>query len=101
MVHCEPVSSTNEAANDTCSERSNTSGSGGQANKKMDKSSILRSTIDFLRLYSESKKSTEAMLEGEESDMDSGENDGEEGWKPSFLSHEEFAHLMLEVSRSD
>lgn len=83
--------------------------------KKMDKSSVLRSTIDFLRLYYESKKSGQSSEAGGgegssrtpvgQEDEEERREEGDAGayaserWKPSFLSGEEFAYLMLDVSR--
>ncbi|XP_055943779.1 circadian locomoter output cycles protein kaput-like isoform X3 [Argiope bruennichi] len=54
------------------------------SNRKMDKSSVLRSTISFLKSHSElSVQSQNVKVQ--------------ENWKPSFLSNEEFTHLMLEA----
>ncbi|GBN24181.1 Circadian locomoter output cycles protein kaput, partial [Araneus ventricosus] len=54
------------------------------SNRKMDKSSVLRSTISFLKSHSElSVQSQNVKVQ--------------EHWKPSFLSNEEFTHLMLEA----
>lgn len=54
------------------------------SNRKMDKSSVLRSTISFLRSHSE------ISVQSQSSEV-------QENWKPSFLSNEEFTHLMLEA----
>ncbi|XP_023214700.1 neuronal PAS domain-containing protein 2-like isoform X2 [Centruroides sculpturatus] len=52
--------------------------------RKMDKSSVLKSTISFLRSHSE------ISIQSQSSEV-------QENWKPSFLSNEEFTHLMLEA----
>ena len=71
----------------------------------MDKSSVLRSTIDYLKRYYESKRREEAANNASSSSNASSSEavretqaDGDEAWKPSFLSFEEFAYLMLDVS---
>ncbi|CAN8012850.1 unnamed protein product [Ixodes pacificus] len=51
--------------------------------RKMDKSTVLRSTIAFLRSHNDVSSQSQAQ-------------EGQENWKPSFLSNEEFTHLMLE-----
>ncbi|CAN8006820.1 unnamed protein product, partial [Ixodes hexagonus] len=51
--------------------------------RKMDKSTVLRSTIAFLRAHNDASVQSQAQ-------------EGQENWKPSFLSNEEFTHLMLE-----
>ncbi|XP_060537649.1 neuronal PAS domain-containing protein 2-like isoform X1 [Pantherophis guttatus] len=51
---------------------------------KMDKSTILQRTIDFLRKQKEISAQTEAC-------------EIRQDWKPSFLSNEEFTQLMLEA----
>lgn len=53
-------------------------------NRKMDKSTVLKSTIAFLMNHNEvaSKSRTHEI---------------QENWKPSFLSNEEFTHLILEA----
>lgn len=86
-------------------------------NRKMDKSSVLRFTIDFLRQHYEEAKHSEAHLSalGMEQGQATSQVDGSEltnisagqadpggftkadDWKPSLLTHEEFAQLMLEV----
>lgn len=53
-------------------------------NRKMDKSTVLRSTISFLRNHSDVNVHSETP-------------EVQENWKPSFLSNEEFTHLMLEA----
>ncbi|XP_035215860.1 neuronal PAS domain-containing protein 2-like [Stegodyphus dumicola] len=52
--------------------------------RKMDKSSVLRSTISFLKNHSELSVQSQNV-------------EVQENWKPSFLSNEEFTHLMLEA----
>ncbi|KAG8188804.1 hypothetical protein JTE90_009193 [Oedothorax gibbosus] len=54
------------------------------SNRKIDKSSVLRSTISFLRNHSELSLQSQSVKVPE-------------NWKPSFLSNEEFTHLMLEA----
>ncbi|XP_064483092.1 neuronal PAS domain-containing protein 2-like [Ornithodoros turicata] len=66
----------NVLINELCSMVSTTS-------RKMDKSSVLRSTIAFLRHHNETSE-------------DSDSQDAQDSWKPPFLSNEEFTHLMLE-----
>ncbi|KPP60980.1 hypothetical protein Z043_120973 [Scleropages formosus] len=53
--------------------------------RKMDKSTILQKSIDFLR------KHKEIAAQSESSEI-------RQDWKPPFLSNEEFTQLMLEVS---
>lgn len=52
--------------------------------RKMDKSTVLKSTISFL------KNHNEVMLRSRVHEI-------QEDWKPSFLSNEEFTHLILEA----
>ncbi|RZF36018.1 hypothetical protein LSTR_LSTR005834 [Laodelphax striatellus] len=52
--------------------------------RKMDKSTVLKSTIAFLKNHNEIA-------------VRSSVNEIQEEWKPSFLSNEEFAHLILEA----
>ncbi|KAJ8298453.1 hypothetical protein KUTeg_024984 [Tegillarca granosa] len=53
-------------------------------NKKMDKSTVLKSTIAYLKSYQETAVQAQA-------------HEIKEDWKPSFLSNDEFMHLMLEA----
>nr|AGV28723.1 clock 1-4 [Eurydice pulchra] len=53
-------------------------------NRKMDKSTVLKATIAFFK----NQKETLKKCEGDEV---------REDWQPSFLSNEEFTHLMLEA----
>lgn len=53
-------------------------------NKKMDKSTVLKSAIQFLKTH-------------QEISVQSAANEIKEDWKPSFLCNEEFAQLMLEA----
>lgn len=53
-------------------------------NRKMDKSTVLRSTINYL------KNQKDEMLRSKMHEID---ND----WKPSFLLNEEFTHIILEA----
>ncbi|RUS89532.1 hypothetical protein EGW08_002720 [Elysia chlorotica] len=52
--------------------------------KKLDKSSVLKSAIQFLRNH-------------QEFSVQSAANEIKEDWKPTFLCNEEFAQLMLEA----
>ncbi|XP_012281769.1 circadian locomoter output cycles protein kaput [Orussus abietinus] len=52
--------------------------------RKMDKSTVLKSTILFLKNHNEIA-------------LRSGAHEIQEDWKPSFLSNEEFTHLILEA----
>lgn len=52
--------------------------------KKMDKSTVLKSTISYLRNYQETAVQAKT-------------HEIKENWKPSFLSNDEFMHLMLEA----
>ncbi|XP_048506862.1 circadian locomoter output cycles protein kaput isoform X2 [Athalia rosae] len=52
--------------------------------KKMDKSTVLKSTISFLKNHNEIA-------------LRSRVHEIQEDWKPSFLSNEEFTHLILEA----
>ncbi|XP_031619632.1 circadian locomoter output cycles protein kaput isoform X2 [Contarinia nasturtii] len=54
------------------------------ANRKLDKSTVLKATIAFLRQHNDMT-------------MRSRIHEIHENWKPSFLSNEEFTHLMLEA----
>ncbi|BES98184.1 Circadian locomoter output cycles [Nesidiocoris tenuis] len=53
-------------------------------NRKMDKSTVLKSTISFLKNHNDIAIQSRA-------------NEIQEDWKPSFLSNEEFTHLFLEA----
>ncbi|KAG8231813.1 hypothetical protein J437_LFUL012307, partial [Ladona fulva] len=53
-------------------------------NRKMDKSTVLKSTISFLKNHNEIAVRSRA-------------HEIQEDWKPSFLSNEEFTHLILEA----
>ncbi len=66
------------------SESQQGNGGANANNRKMDKTTVLKSTIAFLRKHGES--SARARL-----------HEIREDWKPSFLSNEEFTHLMLEA----
>ncbi|CAD6225254.1 GSCOCG00005587001-RA-CDS [Cotesia congregata] len=52
--------------------------------RKMDKSTVLKSTISFLKNHNELSVRSRA-------------HEIQEDWKPSFLSNEEFTHLILEA----
>ncbi|CAB3382921.1 Hypothetical predicted protein [Cloeon dipterum] len=52
--------------------------------RKMDKSTVLKSTISFIRNHNEIAVRSRA-------------HEIQEEWKPSFLSNEEFTHLILEA----
>lgn len=52
--------------------------------RKMDKSTVLKSTISFLKNHDEIAVRSRA-------------HEIQEDWKPSFLSNEEFTHLILEA----
>ncbi|XP_060067671.1 circadian locomoter output cycles protein kaput-like [Ylistrum balloti] len=67
----------NVLVNELCSMVSTT-------NKKMDKSTVLKSTIAYLKNYQETAEQAQA-------------HEIKEDWKPSFLSNNEFTHLMLEA----
>ena len=54
------------------------------SNRKMDKTTVLRTTINFLKQHNESSVKNQL-------------HEIQEDWKPSFLSNEEFTHLMLEA----
>ncbi|XP_035680971.1 neuronal PAS domain-containing protein 2-like isoform X2 [Branchiostoma floridae] len=54
-------------------------------NRKMDKSSVLQSTIAFLKRNKEITAQSEA-------------NEIKENWKPPFLTNEEFSQLMLDAT---
>lgn len=53
-------------------------------NRKMDKSTVLKSTISFLKNHNEITVRSRA-------------HDIQEDWKPTFLSNEEFTYLVLEA----
>lgn len=52
--------------------------------RKMDKSTVLKSTISFLKKHNEIAVRSRA-------------NEIQEDWKPTFLTNEEFTHLVLEA----
>ncbi|XP_045490298.1 circadian locomoter output cycles protein kaput isoform X3 [Pieris rapae] len=54
------------------------------SNRKMDKSTVLKSTISFLKNHNEITVRSRA-------------HDVQEDWKPAFLSNEEFTYLVLEA----
>ncbi|XP_055380782.1 circadian locomoter output cycles protein kaput [Condylostylus longicornis] len=54
------------------------------SNRKMDKSTVLKSTIAFLKHHNEIAVRSRV-------------HEIQEDWKPSFLSNEEFTHLILEA----
>ncbi|XP_045204691.2 circadian locomoter output cycles protein kaput-like isoform X2 [Mercenaria mercenaria] len=56
-------------------------------NKKMDKSTVLKSTIAFLKDHQETTNQSHV-------------HEIKEDWKPSFLTNDEFMHLMLEACDS-
>lgn len=56
-------------------------------NKKMDKSTVLKSTIAFLKDHQETANQAHV-------------HEIKEDWKPSFLTNDEFMHLMLEACDS-
>jgi len=53
------------------------------SNRKMDKTTVLKTTISFLKQHNEQTARSQA-------------EEIKEDWKPPFLSNEEFTHLMLE-----
>ncbi|KAL4230779.1 hypothetical protein ACF0H5_011154 [Mactra antiquata] len=70
----------NMLVNELCTMVSTTS-------KKMDKSTVLKSTISFLKDHQETTDQAH-------------EHEIKEDWKPSFLTNDEFMHLMLEACDS-
>lgn len=70
-----------------------------QGGKKMDKSSVLRSTISFLKSHSEENQNNRRETEDSSSSdkASTTSHDLISSWKPPFLSTEEFAYLNLEV----
>lgn len=91
MVHCDPsVAAPLEII------------AGLANNRKMDKSSVLRSAIDFLKNHTESN-AAQLSATGVENVDQSMSNQGpcdsnvSDSWKPCSLSYEEFAQLLLEV----
>lgn len=57
------------------------------SSKKMDKSTVLKSTIAFLQDHQETTNQAQV-------------HEIKEDWKPSFLTNDEFMHLMLEACDS-
>lgn len=53
-------------------------------NRKMDKSTVLKSTISFLKNHNEVSSRSKV-------------HEIQSNWKPPFLSNEEFTHLILEA----
>lgn len=74
--------------------KSSKSCQGKNYNKKLDKSTILRITIEFLK----TRKADSKKRNKEKSSNDIKQDDETfQAWKPSYLSHDEFAYLMMEV----
>lgn len=79
--------------------------------RKMDKSTVLKSTILFLKNHNGTRVSNETnraillpsvdtylkSINFAEIAVRSRVHEIQEDWKPSFLSNEEFTHLILEV----
>jgi len=68
--------------------------------QKMDKSSILRSAISFLKTHSDQINRDKNKEESEEQQKLNQTNVKQQtifSWKPSFLMNDEFIYLMLEV----
>merc|ERR1719233_1037586 len=55
----------------------------GSNSRKMDKTTVLKTTISFLKQHNEQTARSQA-------------EEIKEDWKPPYLSNEEFTHLMLE-----
>merc|ERR1719400_1925424 len=55
-----------------------------QNNRKMDKTTVLKTTISFLKQHNEMSQRSQT-------------DEIQTDWKPQFLSTEEFTHLMLEA----
>lgn len=55
-----------------------------QNNRKMDKTTVLKTTISFLKQHNEMSQRSQS-------------DEIQSDWKPQFLSTEEFTHLMLEA----
>ena len=53
-------------------------------NRKMDKTTVLKTTISFLQQHNQSSLKSQI-------------HEIQDNWKPSFLSNEEYIHLMLEA----
>ncbi|XP_015785062.1 circadian locomoter output cycles protein kaput isoform X2 [Tetranychus urticae] len=71
---------------------------GSSGNKKMDKSSVLRATITFLKNHTEETKHHANEIGEDNCQPDNSASSGFiNSWKPSFLSTEEFSHLSLEA----
>lgn len=71
----------------------------------MDKSSVLRLTITYLRNHCETNhpsnkdfKSEGAAKDPNQCSQESEEEEAKNIWKPGFLSFEEFLLIMLEVN---
>lgn len=94
-------------------------GGGPNSNRRMDKSTVLQSAINFLKSHCEANKGNadnssapSPPSSSSTGNGDMGRNDKQQqmkegkaeekkrkdSWKPTSLSHEEFAQLMLEVS---
>ncbi|KAI1290307.1 Circadian locomoter output cycles protein kaput [Halotydeus destructor] len=75
----------------------------GLANsRKMDKSSVLRSTIDFLKHHSElianqAAKEAESKCDQDQEPATVVDSTQGNNWRPSSLSQDEFAQLMIEA----
>ena len=84
---------------------------GSSSGRRMDKSSVLQSAINFLKSHCEATKSgekspnggsgtptlTKKRTGGTSSASSNGKKFETDSWKPASLSYEEFAQLMLEV----
>lgn len=73
-----------------------------QGSKKMDKSSVLRATITFLKVHQSEENQNHRRESGDDSSHSesiSSDHSLINSWKPSFLSTEEFSYLSLEVRK--
>lgn len=73
----------------------------GTGSRRMDKSSVLQSTINFLKSHCESISTNGRGVSPNTNTnpkLGTKESFATDAWKPASLSYEEFAQLMLEVS---